>query len=104
MGPLLNGDGAHLVPPLKLTWPSRLNGLNFFGDDKYLVEEISILWLPLEWKKPGRRKPTSFKWMEMVISTHFSLYSYDLVHHPIETTILTWLYIYIYLEPQTSIY
>ncbi len=36
-------------------------------------------------KLPGTRKPTSFKWMDMVISNNF-LYK-DLVHHPIETTI-----------------
>ena len=28
---------------------------------------------------------TSFNWMEVVISTHFSLSSNDLVHHPIDS-------------------
>ena len=38
---------------------------------------------------PGTLKPTSFKWMEMVISNHFLCK--DLVH-PIETTIYKWMF------------
>ncbi len=34
---------------------------------------------------PGTPKPTSLKWMEMMISNHFPCK--DLVLHPIETTI-----------------
>ena len=40
---------------------------------------------------PGALEPetTRFKWMEMVISNHISCK--DLVHHPIEKTLYTWM-------------